>query len=149
MADMDEVLRIAKKHNLFVVEDCAHTHGSQWDDRRAGTLGDKDSFDGLSANAFREALSAGLAWGFGTAYTPLSHSEVYYPHTKKKRHYLNESYIQAITPSRWELPNCEKIWQDMAILAGWQILACPPERAHLLTDAIAKIYECRGDLLKS
>ena len=26
-ADMDEILRIAKKHNLKVIEDCAHAHG--------------------------------------------------------------------------------------------------------------------------
>src|SRR6202521_1148203 len=29
-ADIDEILRIAKKHNLKVVEDCAHAHGGKW-----------------------------------------------------------------------------------------------------------------------
>ena len=44
MADMDRILKIARKYKLHVIEDCAHTHGSQWDGRGAGTLGDFGSF---------------------------------------------------------------------------------------------------------
>jgi L-glutamine:2-deoxy-scyllo-inosose/3-amino-2,3-dideoxy-scyllo-inosose aminotransferase len=43
-ADMDEVLRIAKKHNLFVIEDCAHKHGGEWNGKKAGSIGDIGSF---------------------------------------------------------------------------------------------------------
>lgn len=43
-ADMDEVLRIAKKHNLFVIEDCAHKHGGEWNGKKAGSIGDVGSF---------------------------------------------------------------------------------------------------------
>ena len=43
-ADMDEVLRIAKKHNLYVIEDCAHKHGGEWDGKKAGSIGDIGSF---------------------------------------------------------------------------------------------------------
>ncbi len=43
-ADMDEVLRIAKKHNLFVIEDCAHKHGGEWNGMKAGSIGDIGSF---------------------------------------------------------------------------------------------------------
>jgi L-glutamine:2-deoxy-scyllo-inosose/3-amino-2,3-dideoxy-scyllo-inosose aminotransferase len=42
--DMDEILRIAKKHNLFVIEDCAHKHGGEWNGRKAGSIGDIGSF---------------------------------------------------------------------------------------------------------
>ena len=261
MAAMDRVLRLARKHGLHVIEDCAHTHGSQWDGRGAGTLGafgsfsfqmsklitggeggallmqdeehywkvvsqkgcgrehkpgikvhsgnyrmtsfqaaillgqlaghrrnaprmdrngraldeavaaapgvrplrrsnhitrqcsycfgflyDREAYDGLDAAAFRQALSAETGVGFGTTYTPLSHSELYYPHTKR-RHHLSKGYVRAITPSRWELPVCESLWKDRAVLTGWSILACPPSRAHLLTEAIAKIHENRADLL--
>ena len=261
MADMDRILRIARKHKLCVVEDSAHMHGSRWDGRGAGSLGDFGSFsfqrsklvtggeggallmqkedrywkvvsqkgcgreyngfrmhsgnyrmtsfqaavllgqlagfkkrapiidrnglaldravaaapgvrplrrnphitrqcsycyaflydpkafDGLDGAAFRRALSAELGVGFGTTYTPLSHSEVYFPHTKK-RHHLSAAYVRAITPSRWKLPAAEALWKDRAVLTGWQFLACPPERAHRLTDAIVKIYENRADLAK-
>jgi len=43
-ADMDEILRIAKKHNLFVIEDCAHKHGGEWDGKKAGSIGDIGCF---------------------------------------------------------------------------------------------------------
>ena len=262
MADMDELLRIAKKHNLHIIEDCAHTHGSQWDGKGAGTLGtfgsysfqstklmnsgeggallmqdeehywkvvsqkscgrefktgikihsgnyritsfqaaillgqlaafrknvsiidrnglaldkaiagapgvkplrrnkhisrqcgyafvflyDREAFDGLDAQTFRKALSAELGIEFNTTYTPLNHSELYYPHTKK-RHLLDGKYIKAITPSRWELPVADDLWQNKAVLTQWPIYGCPPDRTTLLTDAIVKIYENRDKLLK-
>ena len=43
-ADMDEILRIAGKHNLRVVEDCAHAHGGKWNGRGAGSMGDLGAF---------------------------------------------------------------------------------------------------------
>ena len=44
MSDMDAVMEIAEKHNLIVVEDCAHAHGAKWRGRGAGTLGHFGSF---------------------------------------------------------------------------------------------------------
>ena len=43
-ADMDEIMRIAEKYNLFVIEDCAHKHGGEWNGKKAGTIGDIGSF---------------------------------------------------------------------------------------------------------
>ena len=44
MADMDKIMEIARKHNLSVIEDCAHAHGSEWAGKHAGTIGDVGSF---------------------------------------------------------------------------------------------------------
>ena len=262
LADMDSIMQIARKHNLFVIEDCAHTHGSIWNNKAAGTIGDFGSFsfqrsklinsgeggallmqnedyywkvvsqrscgremkegikvhsgnyrmtsfqaaillgqleahrknvliidqnglaldnavadapgvrpllrndkitrqcsyaflflydseifDGLDVKIFRKALSAELGIAFDTTYTPLDHSEVYYPQTKK-RHQLNESYQKAINPSRWKLPIANDIWANKAVLTQWNIFGFPPDRAHLLTDAIVKIYENRSQLIE-
>ena len=263
MADMDALLAIAKKHNLHIIEDTAHVHGSQWRGKSAGTIGtfgsfsfqrsklmnageggallmqdedlywkvvsqrscgrefkpgvkvhsgnyrmtsfqaailraqlvalrenaevmdrtsrafdraieaapgvrplfrsenltrqcsygfvflyDQNAFDGLPATQFRKALSAELGVTFGTTYEPLNQSPVYYPHTKK-RHQLSQEYMQAITPSRWQLPVAEALWRDRVVQALWSILGCPIEKAHLLTDAIGKIYEQRHALLEN
>jgi len=43
-ADMDEILRIAAKHNIKVVEDCAHAHGGMWKGKGAGSMGDLGCF---------------------------------------------------------------------------------------------------------
>ncbi len=43
-ADMDEIMRIARKYNLWVIEDCAHKHGGEWNGKKAGSIGDIGSF---------------------------------------------------------------------------------------------------------
>jgi dTDP-4-amino-4,6-dideoxygalactose transaminase len=42
--DMDAILRVAKKHELTVIEDAAHAHGSEYKGRRVGAIGDMGSF---------------------------------------------------------------------------------------------------------
>lgn len=44
LADMDAIMELAEKHNLIVVEDCAHAHGAKWNGRGAGTIGHFGSF---------------------------------------------------------------------------------------------------------
>ncbi len=44
MTDMDAILALAEKHNLIVIEDCAHAHGAKWRGKGAGTLGHFGSF---------------------------------------------------------------------------------------------------------
>ena len=260
MADMGRLLRIAKKHGLHVIEDCAHTHGSRWGDQGAGTLGTMGSysfqrskpmtggeggsilmqdealywnilsqracgreyqgirmhsgnyrmtsfqsavllgqlagmrrraplvdrnglamdaaiaaspgvkplrrhkaitrqcgygfaflynpktFGGLPLADFRSALSAELGQPFMPTYAPLNTGELYTPHLKK-RHQISKTYLKAITPSRWDLPNAIDLWENRAVISPWSIYACPPSRARYLTDAIAKIHENHGELL--
>jgi len=44
MCDMDPIMAIAKKHNLYVLEDCAHAHGAKYKGRQAGSIGDIGCF---------------------------------------------------------------------------------------------------------
>ncbi|MHA1340414.1 MAG: DegT/DnrJ/EryC1/StrS family aminotransferase [Promethearchaeota archaeon] len=41
---MDEIIKIAEKHDLKVVEDCAHAHGSRFKGKRLGNWGDAGTF---------------------------------------------------------------------------------------------------------
>jgi dTDP-4-amino-4,6-dideoxygalactose transaminase len=43
-ADLDAITDLAKKHNLKVVEDCAHVHGGMWRGKGAGSFGDLGAF---------------------------------------------------------------------------------------------------------
>lgn len=38
--NMDQIMRIAKENELFVIEDAAHAFGAEWKERKVGTLGD-------------------------------------------------------------------------------------------------------------
>ncbi|MCL1792540.1 MAG: DegT/DnrJ/EryC1/StrS family aminotransferase [Oscillospiraceae bacterium] len=42
--DADKLASVAKKHNLYLIEDAAHAQGSEWREKRAGSLGDAASF---------------------------------------------------------------------------------------------------------
>ncbi len=43
-ADMDEIVAIAKKHNLYLIEDCAQSHNSMYKGKKTGTFGDIGCF---------------------------------------------------------------------------------------------------------
>jgi dTDP-4-amino-4,6-dideoxygalactose transaminase len=58
-ADLDRLPEVAAAHDLFLIEDCAHAHGSAWRGERIGTVGDAGAF------SFQE--TKGLPGGEGGA----------------------------------------------------------------------------------
>ena len=44
ICEMDKIMTIAKKHNLFVVEDCAQAHGANLNGKAAGAWGNVNGF---------------------------------------------------------------------------------------------------------
>jgi len=42
--DMDEIISLAKKHNLYIIEDCAHALGSTYRKLKCGNIGDVGCF---------------------------------------------------------------------------------------------------------
>jgi len=58
MADMDPIMDIARKHNLFVFEDACQAHGAEYKGRRAGSIGHAGCFSfypGKNLGALGEA----------------------------------------------------------------------------------------------
>lgn len=42
--EMDEIVKIARENNLFIIEDCAEAFGSTYKDKHVGTFGDLSTF---------------------------------------------------------------------------------------------------------
>ncbi len=43
-ADMDAIMEVSRKHDLPIIEDCAHAHGSEWNGTRVGAIGHLGAF---------------------------------------------------------------------------------------------------------
>jgi dTDP-4-amino-4,6-dideoxygalactose transaminase len=57
-ADMEAILRLARRHNLYVIEDAAQAHGATLGGRKAGTLGHMATFSfypGKNLGAYGDA----------------------------------------------------------------------------------------------
>ena len=67
IADMDQIMEICDRYDLFLIEDCAHTMGASWNGKKSGTFGDIACF---SAQTYKHINSG--EGGFLTS----RHSEV-------------------------------------------------------------------------
>jgi len=57
-ADMDPILKMAEKHNLYVIEDSAQAHGAIYKNKKVGTIGDVATFSfypGKNLGAYGDA----------------------------------------------------------------------------------------------
>ena len=77
-ARMDSIMQYVKKHNLFLVEDCAQSHGASYGGHNTGTWGDMGCF------SFYPTKTLG---GFGDGGAITTDSEALYHHLRKLRNY--------------------------------------------------------------
>jgi dTDP-4-amino-4,6-dideoxygalactose transaminase len=88
MADMDALMEIARRHNLAVIEDCAHAHGARWRDRGAGSIGDFGSFS-MQSSKLLTSGEGGILLTNDDAYAEACHSLIDCGRAKdpEERHY--------------------------------------------------------------
>ena len=60
VCDMDEIMAIAKKHKLYVIEDCAETHGATYKGKKVGTIGDAGAFSFCQSKSFTTGGEGGM-----------------------------------------------------------------------------------------
>lgn len=60
--DMDPVMELARKHNLYVVEDCAQSHGARYKGRLVGTIGDIACFSTMFGKHFTTGGQGGIVY---------------------------------------------------------------------------------------
>ena len=51
-ADMDPIMAIAKKHNIYVIEDVSHAQGGMYKGRMLGTFGHVAAMSAMSGKSF-------------------------------------------------------------------------------------------------
>ncbi len=85
-ADMDAIMRIAKKHDLMVIEDCSHAHGSKYKGQFCGTFGDIAVFS-LQANKAIFAGEGGIL---------VTNHELYHDRATLLGHYRDRSKDEVV-----------------------------------------------------
>ena len=60
VVDMDPVMKVAKRHGLFVVEDCAQCIGGRYKGRKAGTIGTVGCFSFCQSKHFTTGGEGGM-----------------------------------------------------------------------------------------
>jgi L-glutamine:2-deoxy-scyllo-inosose/3-amino-2,3-dideoxy-scyllo-inosose aminotransferase len=107
----------------------------------------KDKFKGLAVAKFREALTAEIGIQVSPSYEPLNNCSLYVPLTKPARHKLNETYWKEIDPKRFDLPVCERIYQEESVCMHHKVLMGTKADMDMIASAIKKIYDNAESLL--
>ncbi|HRU33183.1 MAG TPA: DegT/DnrJ/EryC1/StrS family aminotransferase, partial [bacterium] len=58
--DMDPIMEIARRHNLYVIEDCAQAHGARYKGRYVGTMGDLGVFSLMAGKHMNSGGQGGM-----------------------------------------------------------------------------------------
>ncbi len=96
-ADMDEIPRVAAKHKLKVIEDCAHAHGGMWKGKGAGSIGD------LGAFSFQSSKLITSGEGGAVVTNTLEYMEIVQSYINAGRASLTDQYHHRIIGFNYRL----------------------------------------------
>jgi len=106
----------------------------------------KDEFKDLPVELFREALTKELGFAVEACYKPLNQCSLYAPLTKPWRHHITEEYWEQINPARFDLPVCQRVYEEESTCFHFNVLMGSKKDMNMIVEAIEKIYENRDEL---
>jgi dTDP-4-amino-4,6-dideoxygalactose transaminase len=131
--DMSALAALAEKHQLKIIEDCAHAHGGQFEGRGAGSVGD------LSCFSFQESKLMTAGEGGIVLTSNLAHFEHLQTQVNCGRASLTDQYQQRVLGSNYRMTE----WQAAMLLGQLEMLPDLAEKraacAKRLTEALASI----------
>ena len=154
---MDDIMALAKEHNLFVIEDCAQAHGAYYKGRAVGTIGDiaawsfcQDKIMTTGGEGGMVTTNSATLWDWVWSYKDhgKSWSAVYEKAHPPGFRWLHERFgsnyrmteIQAVLGriqlgrmSDWSdkrLNNANRIWQIAAQIKGLRVPQVPADIRH-------------------
>lgn len=137
-AKMDEIMKIANKHNLKVIEDVSHAHGGLYKGKMVGTFGDVSAFSLMSAKSF----------GVGEAGISLTNDRETYERTIIFGHYLRHNEVQIEYLKKGiGLPwgGCKQRMHQMSAAIGLVLLKYYPEMMKEINKAMNYFWDLLED----
>jgi perosamine synthetase len=151
-ADLDPILKIARKHKLFVIEDACQAHGALYKGKKVGTLGDIGTFSlnnfknlcggegGLFVTDSEEYADKGvLIRCFGDEVDEVSKRRVYNASILGYM-YRNQELPAALTRGQLlhldeynaiRIANADRLTKELAKIPGVIPPYCPPDGRHV------------------
>jgi dTDP-4-amino-4,6-dideoxygalactose transaminase len=126
--DMNALGALAKKHNLKIIEDCAHAHGGQFEGRGAGSMGDIGCF------SFQESKLMTAGEGGILTTNSLAHFEHLQSQINCGRASLTDEYKQQVLGSNYRMTE----WQAAMLLGQLEML---PELAQKRARSAKRLNE--------
>jgi dTDP-4-amino-4,6-dideoxygalactose transaminase len=131
--DMNALTALAKKHNLKIIEDCAHAHGGQFEGRGAGSIGDLGCF------SFQESKLMTAGEGGIVLTSDLAHYEHLQSQVNCGRASLTDQFSQRVLGSNYRMTE----WQAAMLIGQLEMLPELAEKrargAKQLGDALASM----------
>lgn len=146
-AEMDKIVRIAHRHGLLVIEDCAHAFMATYKGKRAGAWGDIGSFSfqaskqlglgdgGMAITSNRKLAKAlGLHAGAPT-FLSVAHGVHYNYRMNEQTAAIGLAQIPKVTAACDELIRIARMWDDAIEGCPWLVAqrgpACAQSTYHL------------------
>ncbi|MGQ9584630.1 MAG: DegT/DnrJ/EryC1/StrS family aminotransferase [Anaerolineae bacterium] len=151
-ADMDAIMDIARRHNLYVIEDACQAHGATYKGRKVGTIGDVGTFSlnnfknlcggegGLFITDNEVYLKKGmLVRCFGDEIDEVSHRRIYNASILGYM-YRNQELPAALCRAQLmhldernaaRIANAEYLTRELSKIPGVIPPYCPPECKHV------------------
>lgn len=151
-AEMDPIMEIAKRHDLFVIEDACQAHGATYKGKMVGTIGDVGTFSlnnfknlcggegGLFITDDEALLKKGtLVRCFGDEIDEVSHRRIYNASILGYM-YRNQELPAALTRAQLmhldernevRIANANWLTQELGKIPGVIPPYCPPECKHI------------------
>lgn len=151
-ADMDRIMAIARKHNLYVIEDACQAHGAMYKGRKVGSIGDIGTFSlnnyknlpGGEGGLFNTDSLAYLEKGmlircFGDEIDEVSHRRVYnasilgymYRNQELPAAFARAQLLHLDEYNDIRIANANYLTQELAKIPGVIPPYCPPECKHV------------------
>jgi perosamine synthetase len=104
--DYEEIIAIARRHNLYVIEDCAHSTGATYKNKRVGNLGDAAFYSSEQSKVFTTVQGGVAVTNDPEIATRIEkyRQKAQYPDEKRINqllHTIKLNYLQHKHPERW------------------------------------------------
>ncbi|MHB9032192.1 MAG: DegT/DnrJ/EryC1/StrS family aminotransferase [Anaerolineae bacterium] len=138
-ADMDPIMAIARRHNLKVIEDVSHAHGTLYKGRMVGAIGDVSAASLMS----QKSLAAGEGGILCTNDQRIFERAIGFGHYERHSDSLNLPDLKALAGLPWGGVK-HRMVQTVSAMARVQ-LKHYPERLAEIDNAMKRFWEFLGD----